>query len=96
MLSKSGLHFARFSNLQDPKRAMTLYCSNTKSQNYEKIEKLRLFTELLKFDNQSNYLINKADLSTETIFQLIEDAIEMLEHDPYSTTCPQIYLAIQK
>lgn len=91
----SGLHFARLSNLQDPKRPMTLYCSNTASLNHEKIEKLLAFSELIESDNQETYVINKIEVKNTVLLQLLQDAARLLEQDPYSSTCPQIYLAIQ-
>lgn len=94
-LLESGLHFARLSNLQAPKRPMTLYCSNTATLNHEKIEKLQRFAESLRTDNQETYLINKMEVKSSVLLQLVQDAARFLEKDPYSTTCPQIYLAIQ-
>ena len=94
-LLSSGLHFTRFSNLQDPRRPMTLYCSNTTSLNFEKIERLWDFSKRLQKYNQETYLINKVEVNMTVLLQLVQDAVKTLEQDPYSPTCPQIYLAIQ-
>ncbi|WP_408098647.1 hypothetical protein ACJVC5_06970 [Peredibacter sp. HCB2-198] len=94
-LANKGLHFSRLSNLQDPKRPMTLYCSNTTSLNSEKIDRLMTFSQLLQSEKQETYFINKWEISKVVLLQLIQEAKETLEEDPYASVCPQIYLAIQ-
>ena len=94
-LANKGLHFSRFSNLQDPKRPMTLYCSNTTLFNSEKIDELMTFSQLIQSEKQETYFINKWEISKVALLHLIQEAKKTLEQDPYTQLCPQIYLAIQ-
>jgi len=92
-LPHKGIHFARLSNMQDLKRPLAIYCSNTALQNYEKVTELNNLLETL---SSEIYFIDKKQISKDELILLIGNAIKALEADPYTTTCPKIYLSIQE
>ena len=92
---QKGIHFTRLSQLQDFKRPIAIYCSNTMTLNHEKVEALATLIESLLISEVIQIHIDKAFIEKEVFIDLIEKASNELQAEPYSNTCPKIYLAIQ-
>lgn len=94
-LTSKGIHFARLSQLQNVNKPLTIYCSNTTLLNHEKIEELLKLSNNLQQSTITEISIEKKIIDKQFLLILIQEAINSLEVEPYSSTCPKIYLTIQ-
>lgn len=93
-LENMGIHLLGKSNLTDLGNPPVIYCSNTDSLNFEKIEMLNQLKQFLIDEELSYFLIDLIKIDKNILSKMIQNSILLLETDPYSRFCPQIYLSI--
>lgn len=92
ILKNKGIHIVGRSILHEIRNPSAIYCSNTTFLNHEKIDELRVLFNALKGDEIS--VMDGTKIPILHLKSLIEIAIILLESNPHSRLCPQIYLAI--
>lgn len=92
ILYNLGIHIEGKSILSELNYPASIYCSNTKYLNSQKIQELKAFMSQLK--NEFTVCMDDVEIKTAVLINLVEKSISELESDSGSRFCPQIYLAI--